>query len=186
MTLQILTICTGNVCRSPLAAQLLTNQLDPTRFEIASAGTSALIGDHMPEPAQRIATRLGLKGATTHRAAALTEHALASADLILAMDREHRSHAAQMLPTVVRRSFTLLEFAHIVTHLEPSDAPLEQAMRMRGVVPRLSSGRQYDVEDPYGRSKQVYERSTKQILRAVDDIVQFLNAHTISLPHRPT
>ena len=186
--MRILTVCTGNICRSPLAAQLLASRLDPAVFEVASAGTSPVIDDQMPHTAQRIAERLGVVSPESHRAAALTPEALQQADLVLGMDREHRRWAAQLEPTAVRRSFTLIEFAHIVTQADcdkMSDlidateniemAALKAVMRMRGVVPRLRPERAYDVEDPYGRSKQVYERSSRQILRAVEDVVAFFD-----------
>lgn len=186
MTIRILTICTGNVCRSPLAAQLLASRLDPGLFQVASAGTSALVGDQMPESARDIATRMGVRGADDHRAISLTEGAVVASDLILGMERDHRRRAAQVHPTAVRRAFTLLEFAHIVSEIpdeqlaplvhgnaDAETAALGVVMRLRGVVPRLTPARLYDVEDPYGRSKQVYERSSRQVERAVDQIVEF-------------
>lgn len=186
MTLHILTLCAGNVCRSPLAAQLLAARLSTRHFEVASAGTSPVIGELMEEAMQRIATRLGATGGSSHQATGLTQRAVAQADLILGMDREHRRAAAKLLPNAARRCFTLLEFAHVVSFIDAAmierqlkstgDRALDVlniAMRMRGVVPRLSPDRLYDVPDPYGRSKQVYERSAKQIERAVDQIATF-------------
>lgn len=191
MTIRILTICTGNVCRSPLAAGLLAARLDPACFEVSSAGTSALVGDQMPAPAQRIAARMGSQGSTNHRAVALTEEALSNAHLILGMERDHRRRAALIQPTVVRRTFTLLEFSHIASNIDDEQlaalvsghetrqlAALGAVMRMRGVVPRLSSPRLYDVADPYGRSKQAYERSSKQVEAAVQQIVAFFRRVT--------
>ena len=194
MTFRILTLCTGNVCRSPLVAQMLASRLDPNVFEITSSGTTALIGDEMPAAAQHIATRMGLSGAESHRATTLTTEELAQADLILGMERSHRSYAAEIEPTVVRRAFTLTEFAHIAVQIhddqllellrDRSDvetAALEAVMRMRGVVPRLRPQRLYDVADPYGRSNQVYERSARQIFQAVEKVVNFFErAHTLT------
>lgn len=186
MTIRILTICTGNVCRSPMAAQLLSSRLDPERFATSSVGTSALVGEHMTDQAQVIATRMGVRGAANHRAVALSEDALEHADLVLGMDLGHRSRAAQIHPNAVRRAFTLMEFAHVVSQMRNERlsvladdnqnverAALEAVMRMRGTVPRLTPERLYDVEDPYGRSRQVYERSPKRVETAVDQIVDF-------------
>ena len=188
MTLHILTICTGNICRSPLAALLLATKLGAPNFAIDTAGTSPVVGEPIQDTMQRIAERMGANDVLDHRATGLTRHAVDNADLILGMDRDHRRAAAKLVPNAARRSFTLLEFAHVVsyvddvvlethvqTHGEPVKDALEMVMRMRGVVPRLSSDRLYDVPDPFGRSKQVYERSAKQIERAVDQIVGFLN-----------
>lgn len=191
MTIRILTICAGNVCRSPLAAGLLAARLEPSYFEVASVGTSPVVGEPLQEAMQHIALRMGAVGVSNHRATGLTEDAVLNSDLILGMDREHRRAAAKLLPNAARRSFTLLEFAHVVSYIDPAyiesllridnNRPvnaLEIAMRMRGVVPRLSPERLYDVPDPYGRSKQVYERSAKQIERAVEQIVAFFQRTT--------
>lgn len=186
--IRILTLCTGNVCRSPLCAQLLAARLDPTIFEVDSAGISPLAGDHMPREMQRIVARMQLGQPSEHRARAITKDALANSDLIFGMSRHHRSAAVLHHPPVVRKAFTLLEFAHVVSQLEPQAistaaepqpdsrlAVLDTVMRMRGVVPRLSTGALYDVEDPYGRSIQAFERSAKQIETAVELIAEFFD-----------
>lgn len=186
MTIRILTICTGNICRSPLAAALLATKLDPKHFEVTTAGTSPVTGEHIQDTMQRIAVRMGATDVSNHRAIGITRDEVSNADLILGMDREHRRATAKLQPNAARRSFTLLEFAHVVSYIGETSidtqlkingnrplAALETVMRMRGVVPRLTPDRLYDVPDPYGRSKQVYERSAKQIERAVDQIVTF-------------
>src|SRR5699024_11900565 len=119
----------------------------------------------MPEQAQMVAVRMGYMTAADHRATALTIAAVSQADLILGMELTHRRAAAQLQPTAVRRAFTLLEFAHIVGHIQdaqlagmrngnatPAVGAAQIVMRMRGVVPRLGAERLYEVEDPYGRS----------------------------------
>lgn len=188
MTLGILTICTGNICRSPFAARLLATKLDRTNFKSASAGTSVMLGDPMQDTMQHLATRLRVKGVENHRAHALTQGVVAQADLLLGMEREHRSEAAKLQPSAARRSFTLLEFAHIVTYINDGQlqtlmlnsgntptAAIDAAVRMRGVVPRLNPDRLYDLQDPYGRSRQAYARSAIQIEQAVDRIAKFFD-----------
>ena len=47
---RILTVCTGNICRSPVAERLLQaglNQAVPGGFVVASAGTRAMVGEPM-------------------------------------------------------------------------------------------------------------------------------------------
>src|SRR6187549_1394305 len=59
---RLLTVCTGNICRSPYAAVLLREGLAgvrPGAFEVTSAGTHALVGRPMDESS---AERLGAKG----------------------------------------------------------------------------------------------------------------------------
>lgn len=186
MRFRILTICTGNICRSPFASTLLETRLDRPQFEIASAGTSAMLGDPMQDSMRHLAVRLGIQGTEKHRAQSLTPWAVSQADLILGMDREHRSEAAKLQPSAARYSFTMLEFAHIVSYisddqlqrllLQHGDSPtaaIDAVTRMRGVVPRLTPERLYDIPDPYGRSRQVYARSAAHIEQAVEQIVSF-------------
>src|SRR5699024_12848203 len=102
MTFHILTVCTGNLCRSPLAAGLFNTGLDPACFTSTSVGTFALVGDTMPEQAQRVAVGMGYMTAADHRATELTQAAVTQADLILGMELNHRRAAAHLQPTAVR------------------------------------------------------------------------------------
>lgn len=45
----ILFVCTGNVCRSPLAELLLRQSINTPYIATLSAGTQALVGHQMPE-----------------------------------------------------------------------------------------------------------------------------------------
>ena len=54
----ILTVCTGNICRSPLAEGLLRMVLGGLDVTVQSAGTAALVGEPMTEQNQRIAADL--------------------------------------------------------------------------------------------------------------------------------
>jgi len=184
MTLRILAVCTGNICRSPFAAKLLAAKFDRDHFRVASAGTSAMLGDPMQDTMQEIATEKGIRG-LEHDARALTEGLVSQADLILGMEREHRSEAARLHPSAAKRAFTMLEFAHIVSSIDEdqlqrllhnTDSPtaaIEAAARMRGMVSRLTPERLYDLPDPFGRSRQVYARSAAHMEEAIDQIVSF-------------
>lgn len=182
---QILVLCSGNICRSPLAAQLLKAKLVSTQTQ--SAGTSVLVGEHTPDEALSFAKDLGLTGAEAHRAAVMTPQMVAQADVILGMERTHRRKAALMQPAAGRRAFTLLEFAHITAEMTDDQlctvlddqsanptAAVDVVARLRGMVSRLDESF-YDVEDPYGRSKYTYQRATDQIVRAIDQIVAYVN-----------
>ncbi|MGB4136226.1 MAG: hypothetical protein WA971_06670, partial [Microbacterium sp.] len=115
----ILTVCTGNICRSPLAETLLHTRLAPRGVRVHSAGTHGLAGHPMTEPAQQIAlTRGGDAGyAAAHTARVLREDLLDDADLVLTMTAEHSSFAMQLMPRRMRRIFRVREFARLARTL---------------------------------------------------------------------
>lgn len=188
MTFRILTVCTGNICRSPLAAQLLSVGLSRETFEVNSAGVTALEGAPMPTLAQEIAAGLGLTTHQDHHGKQLVADEVARADLVFAMDREHRRAIVELLPPAVRYTFTLTEFAHIASNIPKTDlvemvqrarnsehGALNAVSRLRGMVPPLKSTDALDIEDPYQRSVEAYERSSAEIVAAVNVIVEYFN-----------
>ena len=100
----ILVVCTGNICRSPVAAAMLSRAL-PT-LEVASAGLGALV-DHGVEPtALALAEADGLD-VTHHRARQLTPEMVRRADLILVMSEGQRQAVGQLVPEVLGKTLLL-------------------------------------------------------------------------------
>lgn len=95
----ILIVCSGNTCRSPLAAALLRRHLDriPTLTDIAvvSAGTSAWDGAPASEGSYLVALEQGLD-LSNHRARMLTADLVRRADLILTMTDAHALRIADL------------------------------------------------------------------------------------------
>ncbi len=89
--MHLLFVCTGNTCRSPIAAAIARQVADErglSDVEIASAGTSAAEG----QPASDGAVLVGLErqlDLTAHRARQLTPEHVDAADLILVMGSHH-------------------------------------------------------------------------------------------------
>lgn len=119
----ILTVCTGNICRSPLAEVLLRARLEPLGVRVHSAGTHALVDHGMTEQAQEIAVRSGadVSAAADHAARYLVEPLLRESDLVLTMAREHRSYVVQMMPSRLRQTFTAREFARLAATVTDDD-----------------------------------------------------------------
>ena len=97
-TKQILLVCTGNICRSPLAAALLERALTERGIEgiaVASAGTGAWDGAPVSEGAYLVGLerKLDLSG---HRARLLTRELVESAELVLTMARHHRARVDEL------------------------------------------------------------------------------------------
>lgn len=83
---RILVICTGNICRSPIAEGLLKARL-PGK-QIWSAGTMAMIGHGADPYSVEVSAEHGLDIAA-HRAQQLTLPMLQNADLVLTLDGSH-------------------------------------------------------------------------------------------------
>lgn len=190
MTFRILTVCTGNVCRSPLAEQLLRARLNPSVVTVKSAGVSALVGVGMPDPALEWATRLGVTDASSHVAQQVTVDLVRGADLVLAMARDHRRALVELTPAATRKTFTVRELAHIAAGISDDElrsevvgstdavealrSAVDLASALRGVVEPVASPDDLDVVDPYRQSAAVYERSASQLALAADAVAQFL------------
>lgn len=91
----ILLVCVGNICRSPVAEALLKAQLPDKN--IWSAGLSALVGRPADPLAQAIAAEHGLD-ISAHRAQQLTSWMCTQADLLLVMEDGHRQELESRYP----------------------------------------------------------------------------------------
>ena len=177
----ILTVCTGNVCRSPAVERLLSSKLGPT-VHVASAGTHALVGHPISEPMAALLRDAGIEE-TPFEARRLSEQLLKDADLVLPLTRAQRSLVVELWPAAVRRTFTLREFARLVSRVDPTALPAgTPAERLRAAIPlaaaergrELTSPDDDDVVDPFRLSNQVYEDSFAQIASAVEQVVDLI------------
>lgn len=186
-TFTILTVCSGNICRSPLAEQLLRAGLTSLpQVHLASAGTIGLTGQDMPAQAADLSRHFG-GDPRAHVAQELTEQHVQSADLVFAMSREHRRAIVELVPRSIRYTFTIREFARLVADLtddeldEAAALPLDDlvgrlstliglAASQRGAVAPLVSADDDDVVDPYRRSDEVYVESAQQLVPAINAV----------------
>lgn len=177
---RLLTVCTGNICRSPAVERMLAAALGPTVIA-SSAGTAALAGEPMDPPMGRLVSALGVD-VGGFAARHVTERLLRDADLILALTRDHRARLVDLAPATVRRAYTLLEFARIVRAIDLSSVPpgLEPGERLRIIAPLAASMRPVvrraaletdDVPDPYRRGPAAYEHALELIRAATVTIV---------------
>ena len=175
VTFRILTVCLGNVCRSPLSERLLTVTLASlgagSAFEVSSAGTHGLAGQPM-EPnaaAQLVALGGDPSGFVARR---LDQQMVESADLVLTATVRIRQAVLQVAPTALRRTFTLLEFAELAADstTESLTDLVADAARRRGTV----AGADLDVPDPMGMPVSVHEESARLAAEAVDTIASAL------------
>lgn len=177
--LRILTVCTGNICRSPLAAALLGDRLAARGLPatVTSCGTHAT-GLPVPEYAHRVAAELGTS-VTGHRARPVTANVLANdgADLVLCMDRGHLRHVVALDHSAWPRTFTLKELDRCATLRPPRpDEPLPSWLaalsRTRRPSDMMRDHPADDIADPYGAELAKYRRMASEVAAAVDSITR--------------
>jgi protein-tyrosine-phosphatase/tRNA A37 threonylcarbamoyladenosine synthetase subunit TsaC/SUA5/YrdC len=97
--LRVLCVCTGNTCRSPIAEELLKqelasawgvrlDQLPKLGWQIASAGTMGFGGSPASEGSRQVAAEAGID-LSEHQSAALEERLEQGVDLVLGMTESH-------------------------------------------------------------------------------------------------
>ena len=180
----ILVVCTGNICRSPIAEGMLRDALS-ARFgagapTVSSAGTWGVEGSPATPEAVAAAGERGIDIAA-HRARRLVGVPAGDADLVIAMAGEHRDILTEEIG-VGERAFTLKELVRLLESLPPVP---------RGVGPDSLSGRvgqahaarqarfagnplDEDVADPIGMPLQTYRATAWElnewIVRLVDGL----------------
>ena len=160
----ILTICTANICRSPLMEILFRDRLDPRRFEIASAGVRGWDDAPIDSMVVLELARLGHE-ATRHQSRVLDVHHVEQADLVLTASRDHRAAVLAMSPRALRKTFTLREFAAL---MEGSDASSLEDLVLDASRRRSTAPAELDVLDPYMREPAVHRQVADTIATAVD------------------
>ncbi len=105
---RILTVCTGNICRSPAAQFLLRERIarKGKRVEAYSAGIGALVNHPAEETTSTLMQARGVD-LSGHRASQLTPESLRWAQLVLVMEKHHRDAVLALDPTARGKTFLL-------------------------------------------------------------------------------
>ncbi|MCU1588943.1 MAG: Tyrosine phosphatase [Frankiales bacterium] len=163
-TFRVLHVCTGNICRSPMAEHLMRAGLrkrlgeHADRFVVESAGTWGHTGSPMEAYALSTLASYDVDGSSFTARELVAEHVV-GADLVLGATREHRAAAVVLHPRAAARTFTLREFARLSAVVDastlPAGDPVERARALvqaaaasRGLVPP-DRARDDDLDDPY-------------------------------------
>jgi protein-tyrosine-phosphatase len=142
----LLFVCTGNICRSPLAeaiAQQELNRRERSDVIVSSAGTGAWDGAPASEGAYLVGLEHGLD-LSAHRARLLTRELVGEANLILTMARHHRARVHELGGD--GRTFVLGEYAG-------------------------RTGDEAEVSDPFGGDLEIYRATFAQLDGLVREVL---------------
>lgn len=160
-TPEILVVCTGNICRSPLGEAALRARLHG-RAQVVSAGTYGQEGSGATEGSVVAGREIGLDLAA-HRARRIRPADIDAADLVLAMEREHRDAIVWAVPDARDRTFTLKELVRLLERaplLGDLEARVVESARRRMAA---EVDGDLDVADPYGDTLDAYRRIAAEI-----------------------
>jgi protein-tyrosine-phosphatase len=148
----IVTVCTANICRSPMAAALLQHALaaqpEPLRsLRVISAGVAARSGESVSENSVIALKKAGIDIAGA-RAQALTQRMLDEALAVLCMTDSHRLMIQAQADPVPRHLYLFRDF--------------------------LPGEHEREIGDPYGGPLRVYEAARDEMVEAIPGLVEHL------------
>jgi protein-tyrosine phosphatase len=178
---RVLLVCSANVSRSPLAAEILRRRLADrsVQVHVASAGIASVSLD-----VDALAVQAGFEHGvdiSEHRPRMLTRSILDQdgADLVIGMTREHVREVVLLDSQAWERTFTLKELARRIRlqRDEIADDPARWAAALgarRVVSDLLGAASLDDVADPYRKTLAAHQRVAQEISIALNVIVEGL------------
>src|SRR3984957_13732269 len=117
----ILFVCTGNVCRSPMAEGLFERMIaERPDLRVLSAGGGPYPGQPPSAHAVEVLAELGVD-ISYHRSKPLSEKVVEEADWIVAMTRSHLDSIIYLFPRAAEKVYLLREFEPGATSLDVAD-----------------------------------------------------------------
>ncbi|HYG21403.1 MAG TPA: ribose 5-phosphate isomerase B [Verrucomicrobiae bacterium] len=146
----VLFVCTGNVCRSPMAEGIFRHVVQGRgSYRVMSAGLGAMEGQPPSAHAVRAARELGID-ITNQRSRMLTPELVHQADYIFGMTHSHVDTVMLLYPNAAEKTFLLREFDETLDTFEK------------------------DISDPIGGSYEVYVNCRDQIEQGIVSLLRFI------------
>ena len=151
----VLFVCSGNTCRSPMAAGILKTMVNRKYSEVQSAGTIAMSGLQAAHYAKEVVRAFG-GSIDRHRTSYLDREKVEWADLILVMEYKHYETVLEIDPDAVVKTFLLREYKRKTKYTEVPDpvgrdlaAYQQAAMKMYPTLKRVAK----DIEGRFRRNR---------------------------------
>lgn len=187
---RLMTVCTGNVCRSPYLERRLQQEMDRAwgagAVEVRSGGTGALVGAEMEPRSLNLLEARGGSG-DGFRARQLTKDLLAEQQMVIVASREHRKAVTRLWPKGLAKTHALLDLAELASLVKDEELPERTDARawFEAVVPLIASKRglqmpmpaeQAEVVDPFRQGPEVFDRMQAQIEGALPQVLRVFGA----------
>jgi protein-tyrosine phosphatase len=181
--MHIMFVCTGNICRSPMGELLLTRYLRGTSIRVSSAGTKGLAMHAIDPSAKRIMDSIGIDP-SGFRSRRLTRSMVQAADLVLCFEQGQRKSIVTLVPTAVRYTFLLGDFANMceycaqrglikgTTIQERLQSVIAQSSIVRAVLPDSQ-----DIEDPHGQEFEKFHAAADATNAGIRRILTSMRKH---------
>ena len=158
----VLVVCTGNQCRSPMAAAMLDRHFAERglAIRVESAGFISE-GAPCPSEVEKVMAAIGYD-VSGHRSRIVGESMIDGADVVIGMTRQHVIDLSLTVPSAWKRAFTLAELINLAERAAPrrADEPFPVWFRRVGASRKRSSVLNLplsdDIPDPIGRPLRAY------------------------------
>jgi protein-tyrosine-phosphatase len=140
--IEIIFVCTGNICRSPMAEGLLNHKWHLAGRDdllVSSMGTHGLDNHPATEPAQQVCLENGFD-ISSHRSRPLAGEDLQSSDLIFCMEPIHTEFIGTFFPWYRNRVFLLGAWPGKKTRKSPVPDPMGGEIELYRKIFKLIDG----------------------------------------------